>query len=87
MKKVNCRVSIPPPDVHTAKVALEHTRPSAIHATRPRWRSPGRRAVHHIIAATVPAVNATDNHGAATSGATPDNAHIAASSNTHRKLE
>ena len=87
MKKVNCRVSSPPPDVHTAKVALEHTSPRAIHATSPRWHSNGRRAIHHIIAAMVPAVKATDSHGAARSGATPDNPHIAASSSTQRKLE
>ncbi len=53
----------------------------------PGRRSDGRRATHHIVAATAPTVKATDSHGAACSGATPDNPHIAASSRTHRKLE
>ena len=83
---VNCRVSSPPPEVHTAKVALEHSKPRAIHATRPRWRTPGRRMTHHSIAAIVPAVQTTDSHGAACSGGMPDSLHIAANSSTHRKL-
>ena len=87
MKKVNCRVSRPPPEVHTAKVALLHTSPSAIHAASPRLGSEGIRSVHHSIAASVPAVKATDSHGEAYSGATPITRQMAANSSTHRKLE
>ena len=53
MKKVNCLVSSPPPDVQTAKVALLQSRPSAIQPTKPRLRSEGRRATHHRMAAMV----------------------------------
>ena len=55
-KKVNCRVSSPPAEVHTAKVPLLHTSPSAIQPARPRQRSPGSRAAHHSSAARVAAV-------------------------------
>ena len=55
-KQVNCRVSSPPAEVHTPKVALLQTRPSAIHAVRPRWRSPDSRAAHQSSAAMVAAV-------------------------------
>ena len=87
MKKVNCRVSNPPPDVQTANVALLHTRPSDIHVTSRRcWRL-GKRAIHHAIAARVAAVKATESHGAASSGGIPNARHMAASSIVHRKLE
>ena len=55
-KKVNCRVSSPPPEVHTAKVALLHSRPSAIQPTSHRLRSEGRRTTHHNMAAIVATV-------------------------------
>ena len=87
MKNVNCRVSNPPPDVHTAKVALLHTSPSAIHPTRIRCCNAGNLATHHNVAAMVPAVKATDNHGATCSGRRPNAPHNAANSRTHRKLE
>ena len=86
-KKVNCRVSSPPPEVHTAKVALLPTNPKASHAVSQRRSTPGSRAAHHSIAPSVPTVNPTDNHCAAYSGATPKIPQIAASSSTHRKLE
>ena len=53
MKKVNCRVSNPPLEVQAAKVALLHSRPSAIQPTSPRFCSEGRRTTHHIMAAMV----------------------------------
>ena len=84
---MNCRVSNPPPDVHTANVALLHTSPSAIHPTSLRWGSDGRRATHQSITASVPAVKAADSHGAVCSGRRPNAAHSAASSSTQRKLE
>ncbi len=87
MKKVNCRVSSPPPEVHTAKVALPHTSPSAIQASSPLWDSEGRRETCHTIAPRVPAVKITDSQGAACSGATPSARQMAANSSTHKKLE
>ena len=56
MKKVNCRVSSPPLEVQTAKVALLQSRPIAIQPTSPRLRSEGRRVTHHNVAAMVATV-------------------------------
>ena len=86
-KNVNCRVASPPPEVHSANVALVHSSPSAIHQTSARLRTPGSRHAHHAIAPSVAIVNAADNHQTASSGGTPVAAQIAANSKTHRKLE
>ena len=42
--------------LHTAKVALLHSSPSAIQPTSPRFCREGKRATHHNIAAMVPMV-------------------------------
>ena len=87
MKKVNCRVSNPPAEVHTANVALLHMSPMDIQMTRLRWCKHGSRAAHHIMAASVATVKAVDSHGAASSGGIPSARQMAASSIVHRKLE
>ena len=87
MKKVNCRVSSPPAEVHTAKVALLQRSPRDIQMTRLRCCRFGSRAAHHIMVATVATVKAVDSHGAASSGGIPSARQMAASSIVHRKLE